>query len=296
MPYTRGQFALGLEGLGLLRAGPFATDATLQARVDELTALAAALEDPTLAADAFGDPIDVSAGYALWADRYDEAANPLLDVEAPIVTAAIERWPRPARVLDVACGTGRHAARLAALGHDVTGIDGSPAMLARARAAVPSARLVDGPMAPLPFADGEFDAALCCLALSHCPDPGPPLAELGRVVRPGGPVLVSDFHPVMVLLGGQAGFRAADGHAHFVPSYAHTTGPMLRALDAADLGVLACDEPAWTRAAATTTFPGMSDALYDEAIAGLPLGIVWHLERRAAPTRGARAEPRRATQ
>ena len=287
MAYTRGQFALGLEGLALLRAGPFASDAARDARVRELVARAGALEHPDYAVEAFGDPIDAWAGYELWAARYDQAPNPLVEVEGPVVSDALQRWPSGSRVLDVACGTGRHTERLVELGHDVCGIDASPAMLAAARAKVPAARFVEGPMVPLPFADGEFDAALCALALSHCPDPTPPVVELGRVVRPGGAVVISDFHPYMVLLGGQAGFRSEAGTPHFVTSHAHTTGPMLRAVDTAGLEVLGCDEPTWTRAGARAAFPDLSDALYDEAIAGLPLGIVWHLarpeERRPAP-------------
>jgi hypothetical protein len=54
---------------------------------------------------------------------------------------------------------------------------------------------------------------------------------------------------------------------------------MLDVFRNAGLTVGACLEPTWTRAAALATFPGMSDTLYDEAIAGLPLAIVWILTR-----------------
>ena len=47
----------------------------------------------------------------------------------------------------------------------------------------------------------------------------------------------------------------------------------------AGLTVAACLEPTWTHAAALATFPGMSDTLYQEAIAGIPLAIVWILTR-----------------
>ena len=92
----------------------------------------------------------------------------------------------------------------------------------------------------------EFDAALSALALSHFVDPTGPVAELARVVRPGGNVVISDLHPYMVLLGGQAVFRTEGGVPHFVASHAHLPGHMLGVFREAGLTVAACIEPTWT--------------------------------------------------
>jgi len=54
---------------------------------------------------------------------------------------------------------------------------------------------------------------------------------------------------------------------------------MLGVLARAGLTVVDCLEPLWTRDAALASFPGMSDRLYEEAIAGLPLAIIWMLRR-----------------
>jgi SAM-dependent methyltransferase len=278
VPFTVGEFALGLEGLALLRSGPFASDERLAARVAELVEIAGALDHGGFATPAFGREAGVLDGYARWAPVY-ERPNPLVMVEEPVVRAALDAWPRPRRVLDAACGTGRHAAYLAELGHAVTGLDVSPDMLAVARRRVPDARLVEAPLAPLPFEDREFDAAVCALALSHVADPTEAVAELARVVRPGGPVVVSDFHPFMVLIGGQGGFRTEDGTPSFVTSYPHLTGVTLAAFARAGLTVRECAEPRWTLDAARVSFPGITDPLYEEAIAGLPLAIVWQLVR-----------------
>ncbi|MBV8600556.1 MAG: class I SAM-dependent methyltransferase, partial [Candidatus Eremiobacteraeota bacterium] len=59
-------------------------------------------------------------------------------------------------VLDVGCGTAIASAPFAAKGYEVTGVDPSEAMLARARIRVPSGRFVQGRAEALPFADGEF--------------------------------------------------------------------------------------------------------------------------------------------
>jgi len=134
-------------------------------------------------------------------------------------------------------------------------------------------------MDPLPFEAGEFDAAVCALALSHVADIAGPIAEMARVVRPGGHLVVTDFHPFMILLGGQAAFRTVHSTMHYVPSYVHLPGQVLEVLASTGLTPLACTEPTWTRAAAQLAFPGMSTRFYEEAIAGLPLAIVWQLAR-----------------
>jgi SAM-dependent methyltransferase len=94
-----------------------------------------------------------------------------------------------ARVLDVATGTGLVAAELVARGCTLAGIDVSEAMLACARRRVPGAAFVTGRAEQLPFADRSFDAAVCAQAF-HWFGREAALAELVRVVRPGGVVAV----------------------------------------------------------------------------------------------------------
>ncbi len=92
------------------------------------------------------------------------------------------------RLVDVGCGPGRLTAPLAAW-HEMTGCDISPAMLEEARALCPALRLVEADARRLPFADDEFDGALALDLLAHLPDLDAGLAELARVVRPGGPLI-----------------------------------------------------------------------------------------------------------
>jgi ubiquinone/menaquinone biosynthesis C-methylase UbiE len=282
VPYTVGQFALGLEGIALFRSGATASEEALETRVAELTALARVLGDPSLAAEATGPEVDLARGYAQWAAGYDDEANPLVAIEEPAVRVAIDTWEPHRRVLDAACGTGRHSAWLVQRGHHVMAIDQSPEMLAVARQKVPDVEFQEAELTALPFPDGEFDAAVCALALSHCPDLAGPVTELARVVRPGGRIVISDFHPFMILLGGQAAFRTGDGTPRFVRSYPHLLGVVLPLLDRVGLQVIDCAEPTWTFEAAAPAFPGMSPELFHEALAGLPLAVVWNLERDAS--------------
>jgi len=105
------------------------------------------------------------------------------------------RIPRDGgRVLDVATGTGLVAELLAKAGHPVTGLDQSPEMLAVARERFDgSVQLVEASAESLPFADGSFDHLTFTYLLRYVDDQGAVLAELARVVRPGGTVAMLEF-------------------------------------------------------------------------------------------------------
>ncbi len=99
------------------------------------------------------------------------------------------------RALDAGCGTGLCTAWLAALGLEVTGVDIDPAMLGAARNKAPAARLVEGSITRLPFADGEFDLSLAVTVFCFLSDEERAEAarELVRVTRPGGRVVIGDL-------------------------------------------------------------------------------------------------------
>ena len=68
-----------------------------------------------------------------------------------------------------------------------------------------------GALSALPLETASVDLAVCVLSLMHVAELGPPVAELAPVVRPGGRLVVSDFHPTMLLLGGRALYHCACG-------------------------------------------------------------------------------------
>src|SRR5262249_4676208 len=99
---------------------------------------------------------------------------------------------------DLGCGTGQAAAALAPFVERVIAVDGSAAMLHAARkrlAAFDNVDLRRGHLESLPIDDGRLDAAMMMLVLHHVPEPDRALAEVARVVRAGGRVLVVDMLP-----------------------------------------------------------------------------------------------------
>ncbi|MCP2167760.1 class I SAM-dependent methyltransferase [Goodfellowiella coeruleoviolacea] len=106
------------------------------------------------------------------------------------------------RILDAGCGAGPLFAALRDRGAIVTGFDSSTTMVELARRRLgPDAALHVADLAdPLPFPDGAFDDVIVALVLHYLEDWTGPLAELRRVLRPGGRLIIAVNHPVIVKL------------------------------------------------------------------------------------------------
>ncbi len=123
---------------------------------------------------------------------FEPWALKLLDFAAPVAGA---------RILDIACGTGivaRRAARLAGRDAKVTGIDLNPKMVAVARAAAEREGATiawhEGDARSLSFDDGAFDIAFCQQGLQFVPDRVRAVAEMARVLKPGGRLVLALWH------------------------------------------------------------------------------------------------------
>src|SRR5262245_56726070 len=105
------------------------------------------------------------------------------------------------RVLDVACGTGVATVTAARLGCKMTGLDLTPDLLERARenAAIAGQTIEwhEGDVEALPFGDAQFDAVLSQFGHMFAPRPEVAIAEMLRVLKPGGTIAFSTWPPEM---------------------------------------------------------------------------------------------------
>ncbi|HJR52844.1 MAG TPA: class I SAM-dependent methyltransferase [Gemmatimonadota bacterium] len=134
--------------------------------------------------DAMAETYDEIHAQPFYITQYETYAEDLLD--------RLADWR--GRVLDLGCGTGIHTRAVAELADWAVGIDVSPRLVRKAQVKLRGARgsVVVADAGHMPFADATFDAALSYgEPLSHIEDPGAVLAELARVMRPGGRAILS---------------------------------------------------------------------------------------------------------
>ncbi|MFI9848082.1 class I SAM-dependent methyltransferase [Nonomuraea sp. NPDC051941] len=305
-------YLLGLEGVALLRAFREGRSdrAFVRARITEVRAL---LDAPALA-DADGVTAEVGAigsreVYRTWAPHYDAGGNQMIDSEQPVVRRILDGLP-VGIALDAACGTGRHAAYLAELGHRVIGVDTSPEMLAQARRRpdtgvsaersgqiVPAVGLAMGDLHRLPLPDDAVDTVVCALALVHVPDLAPVLAEFARVLRPGGHLIITDPHPMATYLAPAAPSPGPDGRPALPADRPRSLSDYLAAALPLGFQVRHCEEPRrpplplvpGTRPPDPLPPQGSYEIMYwcpeaaDAAMSGMPVAVVYHFQLGPCP-------------
>ena len=115
-------------------------------------------------------------------------------------------------IADLGCGTGNAVERLAPIVKKVVAIDREPAMLDAARRRLERFDNIEfraGDLLDLPLDDASVDAVMVFLVLHHLPDPAAAVAEMARVLRPGGVVMIVDM-----VLHDRDLYRHTMGHVH----------------------------------------------------------------------------------
>ncbi|WP_417508770.1 bifunctional demethylmenaquinone methyltransferase/2-methoxy-6-polyprenyl-1,4-benzoquinol methylase UbiE [Microbacterium sp.] len=150
-------------------------------------------------ADLGRDPQRVSGMFDQVAAGYDRTNTVMTFGNDALWRAATTRAVAPRRgerILDLAAGTASSSASLAASGADVVAADFSPGMLAegkRRHGHLANLSFVEADAMNLPFADDEFDAVTMSYGLRNVQQPKKALAELFRVTKPGGRLVINEF-------------------------------------------------------------------------------------------------------
>jgi malonyl-CoA O-methyltransferase len=182
------------------------------------------------------------------------AASP--DCAAPATLGAAPSSAAPfGAVVEIGCGTGKNTLFLASLAGQVTALDFSAGMLARAREKVAAAGVTNVTFVetdltqPWPVAAGGADLVVCNLVLEHIADLHFIFAAAARALRPRGCFFVCELHPFRQYLGTQATFQragtageagtaaeaSAAGEAVLIDAYVHHMGDFLAAAKAAGM-------------------------------------------------------------
>ena len=166
------------------------------------------------------DDRHVVAAYARWAPFYDWSFGVFTAGPRRAVMNVVNGLP-PGRVLELGVGTGISLPDYDR-GHRVVGVDLSPEMLDRARRRVTDDKLAhveslhEMDAGKLTFADGSFDTAVAMFVITVVPDPDRVLAEMVRIVRPGG----ASFSPTIFRSTPDRGPRSSAGCRNIRPGSA----------------------------------------------------------------------------
>jgi len=152
-------------------------------------------------------PGEVAGMFDDVAKHYDRTNTVLSAGNAVLWRAAMVRAVAPVageRILDVAAGTGTSSAALARSGARVVALDFSAGMVAEGRRKHKKIEFVEADAEKLPFGDNEFDAVSISFGLRNVANPKAALAEMYRVLKPGGRLVVCEFSkpPIAIFRAG----------------------------------------------------------------------------------------------
>jgi malonyl-CoA O-methyltransferase len=149
-------------------------------------------------------------GHRVWSEFYDSDPNPMLSLEFRVAGALLGDLAGQT-FIDIAVGTGRWMTEALRRGAIAIGVDLCPEMLAcAARKPGARGRLAQADVHDLPLADGCADVVMCAFSAGYIERLQMAMAELSRITRPGGRIIITDIHPEGRRRGWTRSFRTGD--------------------------------------------------------------------------------------
>ncbi|MBI4417617.1 MAG: methyltransferase domain-containing protein [Ignavibacteriales bacterium] len=228
--------------------------------------------------------LDARTAYDLWSESYDNTTgNALLYSEERVIRPMLESLPITGlNILDAGCGTGRYLSHLLARNPRIlVGFDFSPKMLMQAKKKFSTGSaplLVQASFDGLPFREGSFDFLLSTLAVDHGPSLDATIRELSRVVRPGGTLLLSCFHPFASLTGWKRTF-SAKSRWYSVSYVPYKIADYLNAFLSSGLAIARVEEPAIDESVLHLYVTMGKEDFYMRS-KGHPLSLIFLLEKK----------------
>ncbi|MEN7551780.1 class I SAM-dependent methyltransferase [Rapidithrix thailandica] len=173
--------------------------------------------------------MDTRQAYNLWASQYDSNKNKTRDLEG---TALRKTLPNVTfkNCLEIGCGTGKNTEWLIKKAEQITAIDLSDEMLAKAREKVTSekVRFYQADITKeWTFVTEAYDLVGFSLVLEHIADLNPIFQQVAQVLTPGGYVYIGELHPFKQYLGSKARFDTSEGRQE-VPCFTHAVSEFVQ--------------------------------------------------------------------
>lgn len=159
---------------------------------------------------------DVAEAYNIWAAHYDaQPGNLMLDLDELVFAKLLGAVDlKDKHVADIGCGTGRHWPKILKGGvAGLTGYDVSAEMLKKLGDKFPAAKtciIADNQFAAVP--DHTYDLIISTLTVAHIENIADALRAWVRILKPSGDMIITDFHPATLAVGGQRTFRHGNSH------------------------------------------------------------------------------------
>ena len=183
--------------------------------------------------------------YNIWSNNYDnQVGNLMLDTDEVLFTRLLSDIDlENKRVFDMGCGTGRHWKKIYEKAPaSVTGFDVSQGMLAQLQKKFPQAdtRLItDNFLTDIP--DKSVDCIVSTLTIAHIKNIEETIAEWSRILASTGNLIITDFHPDILAIGGKRSFTV-DNQKYSVINYVHPLNNFIRLLYQNGLSVIRKEE------------------------------------------------------
>ncbi len=188
---------------------------------------------------------DVVVAYDIWSESYDcQPGNLMLDLDELIFSGLIRDIDLRGKIVaDIGCGTGRHWQKLYEKSPSLLwGFDVSPGMLQQLLRKFPHARtqlITDNLLKPV--ADSYFGCLITTLTIAHIKNPEEAIYSWSRVLKNGGDLIITDFHPDMLTRGGKRSFRHEHGTLSVI-NYIHSLEKLKKIFDKYGLHIVKIEE------------------------------------------------------
>ena len=183
--------------------------------------------------------LNVQDAYNQWAEQYDTNRNRTRDLEAVALREMLNGLPFSS-CLEIGCGTGKNTAWLMTQAAQITAVDLSEEMLAKAKSKIQSDRvnfIQADILEPWYFAPEVVDLITFSLVLEHIEHLGPVLEKASACLKPGGYIYIGELHPFKQYGGTKARFETENG-TQIVPCFNHHLSDFFGAATAVGLRVV----------------------------------------------------------